>query len=137
MKTNIEIKQGYRGLKFEERVTTGRQNAIIRGTVSVLFQNMFLFGKSEGFYKECELIIAKLPMFTGAWLMGVVAGVSSDGSNFPSASRVVLHYLGDSEFAGPPDYLPMKDIQLPGEYKKFLAERPEIKCPILSSRPLD
>jgi transcriptional regulator with XRE-family HTH domain len=134
MKTNILIRKGARGLEFEEHLIMDRQVAVIRGTVSIILQNMFMYGKSSDQYKECEVIIVNIPRNKDTWLRGVVAGVSSDQFNFPSASRVVLHCLGAQDFS-PPVYLPINRVQLPGEERKFLAEQPEATCPILSSRP--
>lgn len=136
MKTNITIGKNSRGkFSFEERVKTDYQEGTIRGTVSIILTNIFLYGRSNDHFKECEVIIVDMPRRRDAWLKGVVAGVSSDSYNFPSASRVVLHYLGDKDFAGPPKYLPIKQVRLPQAYKDFLAARPEPTCPILTSRP--
>ncbi|HEV7822368.1 MAG TPA: hypothetical protein VGO84_14405, partial [Burkholderiales bacterium] len=117
---------------------TDHQVAIFKGTVSIVLPNMFLYGKSNDLFGDCEVVIVTVPRSEGAWLTGVVCGISSGKeANFPSASRAVMHYIGDNAFSGAPDYLPLNKSKLPSEYRKFLAAQPEADHPILSSRPRD
>jgi transcriptional regulator with XRE-family HTH domain len=135
MKTNITVGKRGSKLSFEERVKTNYQEGTIRGSVSKILTNIFFYGRSDDHFKECEVMIVDMPRRRDAWLKGVVAGVSSDTYNFPSASRVVMHFLGEKDFTSPPRYQPIEQVRLPQELKDFLRAPPERGYPILTSRP--
>jgi DNA-binding XRE family transcriptional regulator len=131
LKTNIVVRKQGKEFEFEEEVKTTRQDGHIKGRVSIFAPNMFFHGKSDDVYKEYEVIVVRAPRIKNCWLTGVVAGVSSDDSYRPSASRVVLHYLSDQPFGGLPVCKSLTEVELPADLKRFLNERPEKGWPIL------
>src|SRR5262245_17738886 len=97
MRTNIRVLPGGKNnrVRFEEEVVTASQAATIRGSVKLVQSNMFFYGQCDDDFKEREVIIVNIPRMKEEWLTGVVAGVSSDRSRQPSASRVVMHFTAD------------------------------------------
>ena len=136
MRTNLRVLPGgkNRRVRFEEEVVTATQSATIRGTVKLVHTNMFFYGQCDDLFREREVIIVNMPRMNEEWLMGVVAGVSSDRSLHPSASRVVMHYTADKTHISKPQYEQLDNLELSEEFKDYLRGVPDQAHPILSSR---
>lgn len=92
MKSVIDIRVRGNDIVFEEQIKYGDVLATIVGRAEVFGPNLYLYGKGQDHFDECELVIVETPGRTDTWKTGLVAGISSDKLNVPGASRAVMKF---------------------------------------------